>query len=171
MIFKFFITFSLILYSSASFSEKIIVGKAKIIDGDTIHLGKNTIRLHGIDAPETNQTCTVNETVWYCGVESTKVLQNFISKNEVICEIIDVDQYNRFIGVCFVNDKNINQYMVRNGWAIAYRYYSLDYISDEAIAKNSRLGIWKGSFQEPYLFRKNQKKRRYYSCFKCVCTF
>ena len=50
----------------------------------------------------------------------------------------------------------MNRYMVRNGWAIAYRYYSLDYISDEATAKNSRLGIWKGSFQEPYLFRKNQ---------------
>ena len=94
LIYKFLITFFLILYSSASFSEKIINGKAKIIDGDTIHIGINKIRLHGIDAPETNQTCTVNETVWYCGVESTKVLQNFISKNEVICEIIDVDQYN-----------------------------------------------------------------------------
>ena len=47
--------------------------------------------------------------------------------------------------------------MVKNGWAIAYRYYSLDYIDEEKIAKNNKAGIWQGTFQEPYLFRKNQK--------------
>ena len=157
LIFKFLITLSLILYSSTSLSKKIIEGKAKIIDGDTIHLGKNKIRLHGIDAPEINQTCTIKEKVWECGIESFLALKNIILEDEVKCEITDIDQYKRFIARCFVNKININQYMVQNGWAIAYRYYSLDFIDDEEIAKKNKIGIWKGKFQEPYLFRKQRK--------------
>ena len=157
MIFKFLITFFLILYSSTSFSEKIINGKAKIIDGDTIHIGKNKIRLHGIDALEINQTCTIKEKTWECGIESYLALKSIILNNKVQCEIIDVDQYKRLIGKCFVNKIYINQYMVLNGWAIAYRYYSLDFIDDEEIAKKNKIGIWKGKFQEPYLFRKQRE--------------
>ena len=78
MIYKFLIIFPLILYSSASFSEKIIEGKAIIIDGDTIHIGKNKIRLHGIDAPEINQTCTINNEIWNCGIKSTIALEKFV---------------------------------------------------------------------------------------------
>ena len=66
LIFKLLITFSLIFFSCASFAEKTIEGKVKIIDGDTIHIGNNKIRLHGIDAPETNQKCTLDEETWNC---------------------------------------------------------------------------------------------------------
>ena len=69
----------------------------------------------------------------------------------------DIDKYKRYIAECFINNKNINKFMVRNGWAIAYRYYSSDYINDEKIAKNNKAGIWQGKFQEPYLYRKQQK--------------
>jgi len=157
LIYKFLITFFLILYSSASFSEKIINGKAKIIDGDTIHIGINKIRLHGIDAPETNQECTINEETWDCGIKSTLALKNFILDKEVYCEIIDIDQYKRFVGICFVDNENMNKYMVSNGWAIAYRYYSTLFIEDEVMAQKNKLGIWQGTFIEPYLFRKNYK--------------
>ena len=157
MIFKFLITLSLVLYSSASFSEKIIEGKPIIIDGDTIHIGKNKIRLHGIDAPETNQKCTLDEETWNCGIQSTLALKNFILDKEVYCEIIDIDQYKRFVGICFVDNKNMNKYMVRNGWAIAYRYYSTLFVEDEEIAQKQKSGIWQGMFIEPYLFRKKNK--------------
>ena len=53
-------------------NSKTILGKAKIIDGDTIHIKSNKIRLHGIDAPETKQTCKINNQDWYCGKQSTK---------------------------------------------------------------------------------------------------
>ena len=66
--------FILICFSTFS-SGKTIFGKAKVIDGDTIHIKKNKIRLHAIDAPETNQTCNKNSKVWNCGVESTKFLK------------------------------------------------------------------------------------------------
>ena len=157
LIFKLLVIFYLCLYSFNAFSKEKILGKAIIIDGDTIHIGKNKIRLHGIDAPEYRQTCTIDKEIWNCGIESKIALENFILKKEVVCEIIDVDQYRRFVGTCFLENQNINQYMVRNGWAIAYRYYSLKFVKDEEFAKKNKLGIWQGSFIEPYLFRKNNK--------------
>ena len=58
---------------------------------------------------------------------------------------------------CYIDEININQWMVKNGWAIAYRYYSKDYINEEEYANNNKLGIWKSKFIEPYLFRKKNK--------------
>jgi len=158
LIFKLLVFFCLCLYSLNSSSNEIIKGKAKIIDGDTIHIGINKIRLHGIDAPENKQTCNIGEEIWNCGIKSTKTLRNLILEKEVSCKIIDVDRYKRFIGICFLNKININQYMVQNGWAIAYRYYSSDFIKDEEFARKNKVGIWQGKFQDPYLYRKNNKK-------------
>ena len=93
LIFKLLFFFCLFLYSFNSFSKNIIEGKPKIIDGDTIHIEKNKIRLHGIDAPETNQTCSIGNKIWNCGIESTKALENFIMEKKLYCEIIDIDKY------------------------------------------------------------------------------
>ena len=157
LIFKLIIAFLLIFFSFASFSENIIEGKAKIIDGDTIHIGKYKIRLHGIDAPEIKQTCTMNKVIWECGFKSFQALKSAVSEEEVRCEIVDIDRYKRFVAKCFVKNINLNQYMVQNGWAVAYRHYSDDFINDEEIAEKNKAGIWQGKFQNPYLFRKQQK--------------
>ena len=157
-LFIFFCFFLLFLFSYNVQSQNLIKGKAKIIDGDTIHIDNNKIRLHGIDAPEIKQTCTINNENWNCGIKSEKALKNFILDREVSCQIVDIDRYQRFIGICFVNNENINKYMVKNGWAIAYRYYSLEYVEDEERAKENNAGIWEGEFEEPYEFRKKQKK-------------
>jgi len=157
-LFIFFCFFLLFLFSYNVQSQNLIKGKAKIIDGDTIHIDNNKIRLHGIDAPEIKQTCAINNENWNCGIKSEKALKNFILDREVSCQIVDIDRYKRFIGICFVNNENINKYMVKNGWAIAYRYYSLEYVKDEERAKENNAGIWEGEFEEPYEFRKKQKK-------------
>ena len=150
-----FLIFYIIFYCPITFAQSIY-GKAIIIDGDTIHIEKNKIRLYGIDAPEINQACTIKEIIWECGIESARALKNIILENEVKCEIVDIDQYNRFLAKCFINKRNLNQYLVQNGWAIAYRYYSDEFVSDEEIAKKNKAGIWQGEFQEPYLFRQKQ---------------
>ena len=157
LIFKFLIIFFLILYSSVSFSEKIIEGKAKIIDGDTIHINKNKIRLHGIDAPEIKQTCKIEDKIWNCGIKSSLALKKLILDNNITCVVSDIDKYNRYIAECFINNQNINKLMVRNGWAIAYRYYSIDFIEEEKLAEKDKIGIWQGKFQDPYLYRKSKK--------------
>ena len=147
----------ILLFINSYSYAKIIIGKVRIIDGDTIHIKKNKIRLHGIDAPETNQTCIIDKKVWFCGRQSTKELKKLIRDTIVKCEVNDIDIYNRFIAVCFVETININQWMVKNGWAIAYRYYSIDYVNDEDFARENKLGIWKSDFIEPYLYRKKNK--------------
>ena len=149
--------FSILICFSAVSSGKTIFGKAKVIDGDTIHIYKNKIRLHAIDAPETNQTCNKNNKVWNCGIESTKFLKKLIGKNKIECITTGKDQYNRFIGICYKNNLDLNSEMVLNGWAIAYRYYSMDYVKEEEEAKQKKIGIWSGEFEEPYLFRKKNK--------------
>ena len=154
LIFKIF--FSLVFCFNQAYG-KTIYGKAKIIDGDTIHINNNKIRLHAIDAPETKQKCKKDGIKWNCGLESSRFLKDLIGNDQIRCNTKGKDRYNRFIAVCFKNDTDLNSAMVINGWAIAYRYYSLDYIKEEKIAKSKKVGIWIGEFQEPYLFRKKNK--------------
>ena len=80
-----------------------------------------------------------------------------IGKKNIKCEVNEIDRYKRYVAACYLNDLNINQHMVRQGWAIAYRYYSKQFVEDEELAQKYKLGIWKGTFIEPYLFRKNNK--------------
>ena len=123
-------------------------------DGDTIRIGNTRIRLHGIDAPETNQICERNGKKWRCGRESTKALKTVIGEKSVSCSKRDIDRYGRVVAVCRAGSINLNAWMVGNGWAVAYRRYSRDYIADEREAKASRHGMWSGKFIMPWDWRK-----------------
>ena len=132
-----------------------IYGFPIITDGDTIKISNNKIRLHGIDAPEKNQSCIKNNKEYNCGAVATKALIRKISKNVVKCFTQkNKDRYKRFIGVCFVGQEDLNKWMVKNGYAIAYRRYSKDYIVDEEFAKKNKLGLWSGAFLKPEKWRK-----------------
>ena len=132
-----------------------IYGTSFVTDGDTIKISNNKIRLHGIDAPEKNQKCNKNEKKYNCGAVATEALINKINKNIVKCLTQKKkDKYNRFIGVCFVNQEDLNKWMVRNGYAVAYRRYSKNYILDEDYAKLKKLGLWSGTFLKPEKWRK-----------------
>ena len=130
----------------------------KIIDGDTIHIGKIKYRLYGIDAPEIKQMCKINNKNYLCGVEATKFLQSLIKDDEsVSCVNKTIDRYKRIVAVCYYLNEDLGKLMVKNGWAIAYRKYSKDYIDEENYAKENKLGIWKGQFIKPYKWRKKNK--------------
>ena len=148
----------ILLFFSNFIFAKTINGKPRIIDGDTIHIKSNKIRLHGIDAPETKQTCEIDNEDWDCGKQSTKELKNLINNQKVECITNDIDRYNRYVAICYVNEININQWMVESGWAIAYRYYSTDYIIQEKYARDNKLGVWKSEFMKPYAYRQQSKK-------------
>ena len=149
------IIFLCFFYNSSGFTQEIIQGNAKVIDGDTIHIGKHKIRLYGIDAPEIKQLCLKENQKWLCGESSKSALIKIINNNIVICNVLDVDRYKRQIAECFIGEKNINQYMVKKGWALAYRYYSIKYVEDELFAKKNRIGIWQSEFQSPWDYRKS----------------
>ena len=132
-----------------------IKGKPRIVDGDTIWIGATKIRLHGIDAPESKQTCKrADATEYLCGEMATSVLAKIIEKHWVTCKGETVDRYKRRISVCYAGPYDINAEMVKRGWAIAYRRYSRDYVNEEKFAKNNKIGMWQGNFIKPWDWRK-----------------
>ena len=134
------------------------IRKVYVSDGDTVKSKNNKviIRLHGIDAPEAKQICqNFNGKKYSCGYKSTTFLKSLINQNQIKCKFKDKDKYGRLIAVCFSGGINLNATMVKEGWAIAYRYFSKDYVNEEEIAKIKKKGIWQGSFVEPYIWRKN----------------
>jgi endonuclease YncB( thermonuclease family) len=145
----------IILTYNTKILAKEIRGFAKITDGDTIKINNNKIRLHGIDTPETKQICSRNSKKYNCGKEATDALTYKINKNHVVCIVQDrLDKYKRYIGVCFIEEVNLNKWMVKNGYAVAYRRYSRDYVKDEDYAKKNKLGLWSGNFIYPEKWRK-----------------
>ena len=126
----------------------------RIVDGDTIHIDKIKYRLHGIDAPEMKQLCKIKEKSYKCGVKSKEFLVSIIGNQSVKCNKKDIDRYKRIVAECYVGKTNLNKELVRNGWALAYRDYSKDYVIDEEYAQENNLGIWKGTFIHPKKWRK-----------------
>ena len=126
----------------------------KIIDGDTIHLNNEKIRFTGIDTPELKQTCKKNNEIIYCGIQARQLLINKIGKNKVNCVKEGKDQYKRILAECFVNDLSLSSYLVKKGYAFAYRKYSKKFINDEDFAKKNNMGMWSMSFDYPWNWRK-----------------
>ena len=131
-----------------------ITGTARVIDGDTIDVAGERIRLHGIDAPEARQTCIADERVWQCGKRATAALAAFIGGAPVSCRAQGEDRYGRTVAVCVVLGQDLGAWLVRNGWAIAYRRFSLVYIGDETEARAAQAGIWRGAVVLPWEWRK-----------------
>ena len=126
----------------------------KIIDGDTIHLNGEKIRFTRIDTPEIKQTCTKNDEVILCGIEARELLIKKIGKNEVKCTKEGKDQYKRTLAECFVKGLSLSSFLVREGYAFAYRKYSKKFVDDEDFAKKNNLGMWSMRFEYPWDWRK-----------------
>ena len=129
----------------------------QITDGDTIKINGEKIRFSGIDTPEMKQTCIENEIVNPCGVTAKNILMDKISNNEVVCISEGKDRYKRTLAECFVNDESLSSYLVRSGYAFAYRRYSKKFIADEEYAKSNKIGMWSMKFDYPWDYRKSKK--------------
>ena len=126
----------------------------KIIDGDTIHLNGEKIRFSGIDTPEIKQTCIKNNEVIKCGIKAKELLAKMIGNKKINCIREGEDQYKRTLAECFVNDLSLSSYLVKNGYAFAYRKYSKKFIADEDFARLNKLGMWSMKFEYPWDWRK-----------------
>ena len=120
--------------------------------------GELRIRLFGVDAPEIKQQCTkADGQQWDCGVEAQKMLKQLVeSAPKLSCELKAVDRYARLVMRCFAGKTDIAAALVRAGLALAYRQYSALYSKYENTAKINKAGMWKGSFKEPWAWRRTQ---------------
>ena len=121
-----------------------------------------------IDEPELNQLCSkvflsfsfISFNKKYsCGKISTEKLKRLIKNEIILCKVENIDRYKRKLATCYKNKLNINSWLVRNGYALAYIKYSKKYILQEKEAKRDQLGIWQGTFENPWDWRKNVKNK------------
>ena len=125
----------------------------KITDGDTIKINGEKIRFSGIDTPELKQICIKEGVKNFCGKEAKQILVDKIADNKVTCLRESKDQYKRTLAECFVNEESLSSYLVRSGYAFAYRRYSKKFIDDEDYAKSNKLGMWEMKFEFPWDWR------------------
>ena len=155
IIILFFIPYS---YSN---EKNVIKGKAVVLDGDTIKIKGEKIRFSGIDAPESyfrgkKQTCIEENKKVFCGQISKEKLIEKIGNNSLNCKIEkNKDKYKRLVGECFIKEESLSIFMVRNGYAFDWPFYSKGkFAVDQEYAKKNKLGIWNMKFEYPWIWKK-----------------
>jgi len=143
--------------SSASPASQTLVGRAAVIDGDTIEIAGQRIRFNGIDAPESTQHCqNASGKSYACGRDAANALDDFLAASRpASCRFVDWDQYGRFVGNCARADgQSVQEWLVANGHALDWpRYSNGAFAALEASARQARRGIWQGEFEKPWDWR------------------
>ena len=141
--------FLVLMFCNVSFADNL-----KIVDGDTIVLNGEKIRFSGIDTPELKQICMKGEQKVFCGMFAKMLLIKKIGNETPKCISEGKDAYKRTLAECFVNGESLSSFLVRSGYAFAYRKYSKKFIKEEEFAKDNKLGMWSMEFECPWDFRK-----------------
>jgi endonuclease YncB( thermonuclease family) len=119
------------------------------VDGDTVRLNGDRIRLIGMDAPELEQTCTdATGREWACGEAARQALGSRLA-GPLRCEPDGRDRYGRILAYCSVAGDDLGAAMVRAGLAVSYPEYG----GEEEEARRARLGMWQGRFVTPREWR------------------
>jgi len=144
--------FMFVLWCFLGISD-VAAAQIKVVDGDSLFIGKREIRLSGIDAPEYRQECyNAAGDSYPCGKLAFQALKKLV-KEDLDCKTVAVDRYKRDVAVCYSAGRNINRRMVAQGWAVAYDRYTHQYDKAQKKAKRLKKGIWQGRFMKPELYR------------------
>ena len=147
--------------TTAAANQSSLVGRASVIDGDTIEIHSERIRLNGIDAPEAAQSCADrNGKRYHCGARSADALANLLKRSSPTrCDFVERDQYGRFVGDCYRADgASVQAAMVRSGWALDWpRHSGGAFARDQEAARREKSGMWGGEFEPPWEWRAEQR--------------
>jgi endonuclease YncB( thermonuclease family) len=131
------------------------VGRASVVDGDTLEIHSKRIRLWGVDAPESSQLCRDDDAKHFrCGARAANDLDAFIGDRPVTCIEVEQDRHGRRVGVCTVDNTDLADWLVRNGLAFDWTQYSGGAYADaQRDAEQNERGLWAGTFVMPWQFR------------------
>lgn len=138
-----------------------VMGRVRVVDGDTFDVAGVRVRLHGIDAPEHKQTCETEQGVtWACGAWVTSQVTALYEGKRARCREVDVDRYGRVVARCEIAGRDAGQDIVSKGLAFAYRKYSMAYDLDEKGAAINERGLHASRVQNPAHYRATRAKGR-----------
>jgi endonuclease YncB( thermonuclease family) len=156
---RFCLVFLSFMLAAPSFAD--VMGRVRVIDGDTFDVANVRVRLHGIDAPEAKQTCETEQGAsWACGAWVTSQVGVLYDGKRARCREVDVDRYGRVVARCEIAGRDVGQQLVSNGLAFAYRKYSMAYDLDEKRAAVNDRGLHASRVQNPAQYRATRAKGR-----------
>lgn len=135
----------------------VLEGQASVIDGDTLEIHGERVRLEGVDAPEARQVCQLEGKPWRCGQAAALALDAFIASRPLRCEWRARDRYGRVLGLCTVGGTDLGAWLVRSGWALAFRRFSTAYVPLEDEARAASTGLWASTFDLPWEYRRKPR--------------
>lgn len=135
-------------------NANLIEGPVKVIDGDTLDVGTQRVRIFGIDAVEVDQSCRHPvHGEWACGQEVKRRLQSLLDGKTASCTRSTTDRYGRAVAVCHIADTDLGAALVEAGWAFAYKRYSNAYVAHERRALRAGRGLWTSVVVRPEMHR------------------
>lgn len=150
----------LMLMPAHASAQVVLRGQGYAVDADTIDVGGERVRLYGIDAPETAQSCRDERgRRWWCGTSATHRLTQMLEEGPVSCRGSTRDDYGRLLATCSTERGEINRRLVAEGLAWAFVRYSQTYASTEAQARRLRAGVFGADNQPPWEFRAQRWSR------------
>ncbi len=110
-------------------------------DGDGIRVARQEVRLVGLDAPEWDQKAKHQDGYWFKhGKRVKSALIQEIGGKRVHVSIESVDKFGRLLGTVTCNGRDIGEWLVREGHAVAA--YSERYKHVEREAREAKRGMW-----------------------------
>ncbi len=137
-----------------------IAGRARVLDADTLTVDGAVVHLSGLDAPELEQLCRRASGLPYrCGEDMAALLEQRLQRDRVVCDVATVEESDDYLGVCRHYGENLNEWLVRNGYAVANNVDS-PYVALEREAADANRGLWRGVFERPSDWRERNEARR-----------
>lgn len=149
------LVFSGLLWLQQDVFQDEVAGRARVVDGDSLELKGERIRLKGIDAPELAQKCRKNGAEWACGRASLTALRKKIASHAVDCKGGEFDRHERLLAYCSAGGTELNRWMVAEGWAVSY---GGNFKTEERAAKSAKRGVWQGEFTMPQAWRRQNPR-------------
>ena len=153
---RFLISILLCVMTLPAFAESrtAIIGAIQVIDGETLEIQNQRIKLWGVDAPELNQTCKNGQDAGYdCGKEAASALSQWLTELQPVrCEPRGNDNSGNTIAICYTSTgDDIASWMVRNGYAVDWPKYSNGFYGvSEKQAQSNKSGIWQHNEAAPW---------------------